>query len=126
MWPADRAGQVDESLVLLLPVLSAPAAPGSGVSSEQEADVRLTGWLHGQVQGVGMRWWIRTRALELGLRGSAANLEDGRVEVVAEGSRRECERLVELLRGGDPPGTVDSVVARYGPARGELTGFVER
>ncbi|MEO6703969.1 MAG: acylphosphatase, partial [Jatrophihabitantaceae bacterium] len=31
--------------------------------------VRLTAWVHGQVQGVGFRWWTRSRALELGLTG---------------------------------------------------------
>ena len=30
-------------------------------------DVRLTAWVHGYVQGVGFRWWTRSRALELGL-----------------------------------------------------------
>ena len=47
--------------------------------------VRMTAWVHGRVQGVGFRWWTRCRALELGLVGHAANLSDGRVEVVAEG-----------------------------------------
>ena len=28
--------------------------------------VRLSAWVHGQVQGVGFRWWTRARALELG------------------------------------------------------------
>ena len=52
-----------------------------------DSAVRLTVWLTGDVQGVGMRWWVRARALELGLVGSAANRPDGRVEVIAEGSR---------------------------------------
>ena len=42
-------------------------------------DVRLTAWVHGRVQGVGFRWWTRSRALELGLTGYAANRPDGRV-----------------------------------------------
>jgi len=75
------------------------------------SDVRLTAWVHGQVQGVGFRWWTRSRALELGLKGYAANQPDGRVLVVAEGSRPACERLVELLRGVGTPGSVDTVVA---------------
>ncbi len=48
-------------------------------------DVRLTAWVHGHVQGVGFRWWTRSRALELGLTGFAANKPDGRVHVVAQG-----------------------------------------
>ena len=38
------------------------------------APCRLTAWVHGEVQGVGFRWWTRARALELGLAGSASNL----------------------------------------------------
>jgi acylphosphatase len=93
------------------------------VTDEQ---VRLTAWVHGQVQGVGFRWWTRSRALELGLVGSAANLADGRVEVIAEGSRPACEQLLQLLGSGQAPGAVSSVSSRYGPARGGLRGFSER
>ena len=88
--------------------------------------VRLTAWVRGRVQGVGMRWWIRSRALELGLAGWAANLQDGRVEVVAEGPRPACERLLELLGGEDTPGRVAGVAERWSSARGLPAGFAER
>jgi acylphosphatase len=104
---------------------------------EQET-VRLTAWVRGRVQGVGFRWWVRSRALELGLAGSATNLSDGRVEVVAEGARERCERLLELL-GADPlaggappaglpgrPGKVTGVTLRWSEPRGEAAGFLER
>lgn len=87
---------------------------------------RLTAWVHGHVQGVGFRWWTRSRALELGLTGYAANQADGRVLVVAEGPPDATVRLVELLRGGRTPGHVDLVVDDTGPATGEFDGFVER
>jgi acylphosphatase len=80
----------------------------------------------GRVQGVGFRWWTRARALELGLRGSATNLDDGRVQVVAEGPEPALRALVELLRGPSAPGRVDFVADRIGPARGEDDGFRER
>ncbi|MBC6464330.1 acylphosphatase [Actinomadura alba] len=89
-------------------------------------EVRLTAWARGAVQGVGFRWWVRARALELGLVGSATNLADGRVEVVAEGSRTDCERLLELLRGRETPGSVTGVTERWAQPRGGLSGFVER
>ena len=88
-------------------------------------DVRLTAFVKGRVQGVGFRWWTRARALELGLAGSATNLDDGRVEVVAEGSREACERLLEQLRSGSTPGRVEFVAERWGTPRGEQ-GFLER
>jgi len=108
--------------------------------SGDEAVVRLTVWVRGTVQSVGFRWWTRSRALELGLVGSATNLPDGRVEVVAEGPRAACETLLSLLtaipalpppehahRGWRPrPGEVAGHQLSWAEARGGLTGFVER
>lgn len=94
--------------------------------------VRLTAWVRGRVQGVGFRWWVRARALELGLAGSATNLADGRVEVVAEGPRARCEMLLDLLKGEPPagspgrPGKVTGVAERWSEPRGEGPGFHER
>jgi acylphosphatase len=91
-----------------------------------ESDVRLTAWVHGYVQGVGFRWWTRSRALELGLTGFAANKPDGRVQVVAQGSRDACERLLDLLKGGDTPGQVDKVIVDWSEPADAITGFTER
>ncbi|MFZ0834952.1 MAG: acylphosphatase [Mycobacterium sp.] len=90
------------------------------------SDVRLTAWVHGYVQGVGFRWWTRSRALELGLSGYAANRPDGRVQVVAQGPRGKCQRLLDLLQGGNTPGSVDNVVADWSEATEPLNGFSER
>lgn len=87
--------------------------------------VRVTAWVRGLVQGVGFRWWVRAQALELGLAGSATNLEDGRVEVIAEGPRPACESLLERLRGPGTPGRVSGVTERWSDPRG-AAGFVER
>ena len=90
------------------------------------ADVRLTVWLSGRVQGVGMRWWVRARALEHGLSGWARNTDDGRVEIVAEGPRAAAESLLALLRAGHPPGHVSHASERWSAAVGGLSGFQER
>ena len=87
--------------------------------------VRLTAWVDGFVQGVGFRWWTRSKALELGLVGSARNLTDGRVAIVAEGDRTACEALLAELRGKHAPGVVREVVEQWTDARGDLRGFVE-
>lgn len=89
-------------------------------------DVRLTAWVHGYVQGVGFRWWTRSRALELGLTGYAANRPDGRVQVVAQGPRQDCRQLLDLLQGGTTPGRVDTVVADWAAAGEPIDGFAER
>lgn len=95
--------------------------PGAG---HPNPAVRVVALVRGRVQGVGFRWWTRTRALELGLTGWARNLADGRVEVVAEGPREQCERLLKLLSGPGAPGRVDAVTEEYEAPTGELVGFV--
>jgi acylphosphatase len=92
--------------------------------------VRLTAWVEGRVQGVGFRWWVRSRALELGLAGFAENLLDGRVKVVAEGAEDCCRELLAQLNGGGnsaagPPGRVTQVTHRWAEAIGGLSGFTE-
>jgi acylphosphatase len=91
-----------------------------------EADVRLTAWVRGRVQGVGFRWWTRSRALELGLTGYVANRVDGRVLVVAQGPRDACEKLLHLLQGDTTPGRVDNVVADWSQAPQDIEGFSAR
>lgn len=93
---------------------------------QELAEVRLTAWVHGYVQGVGFRWWTRSRALELGLNGYASNRPDGRVQVVAQGPRDACQRLLDLLEGGDTPGKVDKVVADWSEVGDAIPGFTER
>jgi len=105
--------------------------------------VRLVAWVEGRVQGVGFRWWVRSRALELGLVGFAENLTDGRVKVVAEGASGHCRDLLALLadgtasaetEGGAPgwpdrscrPGRVTRVAHRWTDAAGDISGFTER
>ncbi|NYI06598.1 acylphosphatase [Allostreptomyces psammosilenae] len=88
--------------------------------------VRLIAWVRGTVQGVGFRWFTRARALELGLRGAAVNLADGRVQVTAEGPRERCEALLEWLRGPDTPGVVTGVTEMWGEPSGGPEGFAMR
>ena len=92
--------------------------------------VRVTMFVRGTVQGVGFRWWTRARALELGVSGHARNTADGRVEVVAQGSRGAVDALEALLRESPSttrrPGHVESVVVQPGVPRDGISGFVER
>lgn len=54
----------------------------------------------GTVQGVGFRYFAKRAAEWLGLTGYVRNLDDGRVEIYAVGSRVQLgELLVELQRG---------------------------
>ena len=74
-----------------------------------KGDAQLTAWVEGHVQGVGFRYWARRQAIELGLTASAANLADGRVQIVAEGRRSACQELLDRLQRPGTPGFVTSV-----------------
>ncbi|AWW37333.1 MULTISPECIES: acylphosphatase [Streptomyces] len=90
-------------------------------------EVRLVAWVRGSVQGVGFRWFTRAKALEIGgLSGFALNLADGRVQVVAEGSRDGCQGLLDWLLGADTPGRVDGVTEIWDTPRGGYDGFAIR
>lgn len=93
---------------------------------DSQRPVRATIWVRGRVQEVGFRWWTRARALEIGLSGYVSNLGDGRVQVVAEGLRAECEQLLGLLRGPDTPGRVTGVTEIWGATRDGYQGFAIR
>jgi acylphosphatase len=100
----------------------APVAP----AEDGDGPVRATIWVRGKVQEVGFRWWTRARALEIGLHGYTSNLGDGRVQVVAEGSQPDCERLLAALRGPGTPGRVTGVTEIWGPIRNCYDGFALR
>ncbi len=92
-----------------------------------EEPARLTAWVRGEVQGVGFRWFTRAAALRIGrLVGFALNLGDGRVQIVAEGTRADCGHLLEWLRSGDTPGRVDGVTEIWDTPRGGYRGFAIR
>lgn len=63
----------------------------------------------GRVQGVGFRAGTRDKAQELGVRGYARNLTDGRVEVLASGSDTALEDLALWLHHGPPMARVDGL-----------------
>ncbi len=64
----------------------------------------------GRVQGVWFRHSTRQVATRLGLNGSASNLPDGRVEVVALGSGTDIDQLSAWLRRGPAMARVDKIV----------------
>jgi acylphosphatase len=70
---------------------------------------RLEANIRGRVQGVGFRYFVVSHAMRLGLTGFAANDQDGSVRVVAEGSRRDLERLLEALHEGPASAIVERV-----------------
>jgi acylphosphatase len=66
----------------------------------------------GRVQGVGFRYFVRTRARALGLAGRVRNLHDGSVEVEAAGEPTALAGLGQALRDGPPGSRVEDVEER--------------
>lgn len=52
----------------------------------------------GNVQGIGFRFFSHDLACELKLTGWVKNLEDGRVEMVAEGDEKNLKMLLEQIK----------------------------
>lgn len=85
--------------------------------------VRLTATVTGVVQGVNFRWFTQRRAAELGLVGWVCNRSDGAVEFVAEGSRADLERLLDLVRAGPSSAVVENIETQWSAATGEFHRF---
>jgi acylphosphatase len=74
-------------------------------------------FVSGRVQGVFYRATCVRKAKELGVRGFARNLDDGRVEVLACGETVAVEQLVAWLWEGSPSSRVTAVeTAELDPA----------
>mgnify|MGYP001550958554 FL=1 len=71
---------------------------------------RLHVRIHGRVQGVGFRWFVREEARRLGLSGRVTNLPDGGVEVEAGGEPSSLDRLRRALEVGPSGADRKSVV----------------
>ena len=66
-------------------------------------------FLAGRVQGVGFRYHVCGKALELGVMGFVRNLADGRVECCGEASPGVLELFEEHLLSGPRWGRVESI-----------------
>jgi len=84
---------------------------------------RLHATVHGDVQGVGFRYFVQRKAHELGLSGWVRNNGDGTVELVAEGARDKLEDLRRAVEAGPRTAHVDRVDVQWSSGTGTLGGF---
>jgi len=83
-------------------------------------------WLvSGRVQGVGFRYFVQQKAVELALDGWTRNLDDGRVEVYAVGPVERLSDLAAALHLGPRMAAVRRVEEREDLVQ-ELAGFSVR
>lgn len=93
---------------------------GAGRAAEP---VRARAIITGLVQGVSFRWWTSRQAESLGVTGWVRNLDDGSVEVVAEGPRVAVEKLFSDCRRGPHSARVKDVEVSWQPFTGEYSRF---
>ena len=65
--------------------------------------------VYGRVQGVFFRANARKKAIELGIKGYSKNMEDGTVEVVAQGDEESLDKFIDFIKKGPGLAKVDSV-----------------
>ena len=87
---------------------------------------RLEATIRGRVQGVGFRYFVVRRAMELGLVGWVANIPDGRVRSVAEGPPDALDAFEAALNDGPVGAIVEAVDAVRMPATGAFDRFAVR
>jgi len=84
---------------------------------------RIHAFVSGSVQGVFFRSFARNEAAKLGLTGFARNLDDGRVEIVAEGDEDKLTGLIEILKTKHPIAQVENIDAEWNEAKKEFNNF---
>jgi acylphosphatase len=84
---------------------------------------RIEAIVSGRVQMVMYRDFATRKARRLGITGTARNLSDGTVEIVAEGPRANLERFIKKLKRGPLLADVKDVTVEWKPATGEFSEF---
>lgn len=87
------------------------------------ADKRVHIMVAGKVQGVFYRDFVRKEADKAGITGFVRNLQDGTVEIVAEGEEDNLNIFVRECKRGSLLAFVKSADIKYESPTGEFDGF---
>jgi acylphosphatase len=83
---------------------------------------RLHAFFSGHVQGVGFRYTASSIAREFPIAGWVRNLDDGRVELVAEGELGDVETFLNQIRS-EMGSYIRNIESAWEPATGEYSDF---
>jgi acylphosphatase len=84
---------------------------------------RLKIFYSGRVQGVGFRYAAKTTAAGFEITGVIRNLPDGRVELLAEGTRAELDAFRAAIRAEGLAGFIHDEQVSWAAAQNEFRGF---
>ena len=105
--------------VWLHPVV--PVQPSTIVSASNRRRLKI--FYSGRVQGVGFRYAAKTVAAGFEITGTVKNLPDGRVELIAEGTRAELEAFRTAIRAEGLAGFIRDEQITWADAQNEFRGF---
>jgi acylphosphatase len=77
----------------------------------------------GHVQGIGFRYTVKTLTRGFEVTGTVRNLEDGRVELTAEGAREELLAFLEAIRQSEVGRFIRQEQTHWSEAQNEFRGF---
>ncbi len=83
----------------------------------------MTVWYSGNVQGVGFRYTAKTVAAGYEVTGIIRNQPDGRVELVAEGTRAELAAFRAGIQDAGLAGFIRDEQVTWAAAKNEFRGF---
>ncbi len=100
--------------ILLVPIQPPACAPTTNRR-------RLNIFYSGRVQGVGFRYTVKTVAAGFEVTGFIRNLPDGRVELIAEGTREELAAFRDAILGAGLAGFIRDEQVNWADAKNEFT-----
>lgn len=77
----------------------------------------------GDVQGVFFRYFAKEKARQFGLTGWVKNLEDGTVEMEAEGEEEKLKKFIDWCYIGSPAAKVEKTEVEWREAEGKFQAF---
>jgi acylphosphatase len=84
---------------------------------------RMTVFYSGRVQGVGFRYAVKSITPGFEVTGTVRNLDDGRVELIAEGEREELDAFRQAVRESGLARLIQREEEIFAPASGGFRGF---
>ncbi len=69
--------------------------------------------ISGKVQGIGFRYFVKSKAKRFGLLGWVTNTQDGKVEAKFVGEKEKIEEIIKLCRKGPFLAQVDFVDVKW-------------
>jgi acylphosphatase len=89
-------------------------------------NVRVHVWVKGRVQAVGFRAFVQQNAVQIGVTGWVRNVGYDSVEAVAEGTRAQIDRFLEMVKRGPNVSRVDESREESEQVTGEFAAFQVR